>query len=89
MEICYIIFIIPDLQYSVCFISSKFELATFQVLSSTWNHMWLVATILDSTATGDKGNKIGTCSKYMHNPNFKTFHTSNNVGLPERKLKKN
>lgn len=51
--------------------------------------MWLVATILDSTATGDKGNKIGTCSKYMHNPNFKTFHTSNNVGLPERKLKKN
>lgn len=62
------------------FIPSKFELATFQVYSNTWNHMWLVATILD-TLRDNKGNKISTCSKYMCNYNFKTFYTSHNLGF--------
>lgn len=61
------------------FIPSKFELATYQVFINTWNHMWLVATILDNKLRDNKGNKIGTCSKYMHN--FKTFYTSHNLGF--------
>lgn len=63
------------------FIPSKFELATYLVFSNTWNHMWLVATILDNTLRDSKGNKIGTCSKYMHNYNFKTFYASHNLGF--------
>lgn len=61
MEIFYTFYCTKSSIFSVYFLLSKFGLATFQ------NHMWLVATILDSSALKDgKYNKISAYSAYLH-----------------------